>query len=275
MRPPAERRGRPRAHARPPRARSDEQGDRRHRARGPRRRDPIYEIDVEGLERAKPDVIVTQDLCDLCAVSIEDVRAAVARLARRDVRLVNVGPMALDHVWSDIQRTADAIGRRDLGAAIVTRLKERVAEVEQRARRRRVRPKVVTIEWLEPLMLGGLWMPELVALAGGTPLGARVGAHGPTPERSALEALDPDVVLVAPCGFTVERTLGEIDVLHANLPRRWRAVRERRVYVADGNAFFNRPGPRIVESLELLATCVHPDAFADVAARHPRALLRL
>jgi iron complex transport system substrate-binding protein len=123
---------------------------------------------------------------------------------------------------------------------------------------------VVTLEWLAPVMIGGMWMPELVELAGGEPLVTRPGEHAPTLERDDLAALDPEVVLVKPCGFSLERTLDELDVLRDALPRNWRA----RVYVADGNAFFNRPGPRIVESLEILAACVHPQAFADLAAKH-------
>jgi len=107
-------------------------------------------------------------------------------------------------------------------------------------------------------------MPELVELAGGEPLVTRPGEHAPTLERDDLAALDPEVVLVKPCGFSLQRTLDELDVLRDALPRNWRA----RVYVADGNAFFNRPGPRIVESLEILAACVHPQAFAELAAKH-------
>jgi iron complex transport system substrate-binding protein len=113
-------------------------------------------------------------------------------------------------------------------------------------------------------MIGGMWMPELVALAGGEPLVTRPGDHAPTFGPEALAALDPEVVIVKPCGFPLDRTLEELDVLREALPRRWRA----RVYVADGNAYFNRPGPRIVESLEIMAACVHPEAFPDFAAKH-------
>jgi iron complex transport system substrate-binding protein len=109
-----------------------------------------------------------------------------------------------------------------------------------------------------------MWMPELVALAGGEPLVTRPGDHAPTFDLDALSALDPEVVLVKPCGFPLGRTLEELDVLRESLPRGWRA----RVYVADGNAYFNRPGPRIVESLEIMAACVHPEAFAELARKH-------
>ena len=224
----------------------------------------IYEIDVERLRRTAPEVIVTQDLCDVCAVSIDDVRAAVARLARQDVAIVNLHPMRLADIWRDVAHVAEAIGRSADGEALVAALRARVAEVARRAATLRRRPRVITIEWLAPVMIGGMWMPELVELAGGDPLVTRPGEHAPTLERHDLAALDPEVVVVKPCGFRLERTLDELDVLLDALPRGWRG----RVYVADGNAFFNRPGPRIVESLEILAACVHPQAFEDLAAKH-------
>ena len=224
----------------------------------------IYQIDVEGLRRAQPDVIVTQDLCSVCAVSLDDVRAAVARLARQEVTIVNLHPTRLEDVWSDIFRVAEAIGLAGIGRQVVADLRERVAGIERRAASVRGRPRVLTIEWIDPVMIGGMWMPELVTLAGGEPLVTRPGDHAPTLDRERLAALDPDVVLVKPCGFGLERTLEELDVLREALPRSWRA----RVYLADGNAYFNRPGPRMVESLEILAACVHPDAFADFAGKH-------
>jgi iron complex transport system substrate-binding protein len=227
----------------------------------------IFEIDAAKLEAARADVIVTQDLCDLCAVSIDDVRATIARLARRDVRVVNLGPLRLADVWCDIKRTADAIDRHEEGLALVERLEARVADIAAVARSAGHRPTVLALDWIDPLMVAGLWMPELVTLAGGTPLLVTPGGHGHALDARALEAIDPDVVFVAACGFGVERTLEEADVLRARLPSRWRAVRERRVYVADGNAFFNRPGPRLVESLEILASAVHPRAFGGSMAR--------
>jgi iron complex transport system substrate-binding protein len=121
------------------------------------------------------------------------------------------------------------------------------------------RPRVLTVEWLEPVMIGGTWMPELVELAGGTPLVTRAGDHAPTLTDAALRELDPDVVLVKPCGYDVARTLEERDRVEAIAGLFPRA----RTWVADGNAFFNRPGPRIVESLEILAAAVHPEVFGE------------
>jgi len=228
----------------------------------------IYEIDLERLREARPDVIVTQDLCDVCAVSFDDVRSAVARLARKDVAIVNLHPMRLGDIWDDLARVGEAIGRGGIGARVVAELRARVAGIARRAAPLRRRPRVVTLEWIAPVMIGGMWMPELVTLSGGEPLVTRPGDHAPTLGPEALAALDPDVVLVKPCGFALGRTLEELEVLREALPSGWRA----RVYVADGNAYFNRPGPRIVESMEIMAACVHPEAFPDFAGKHAASL---
>jgi iron complex transport system substrate-binding protein len=130
----------------------------------------------------------------------------------------------------------------------------------------------VSIEWIDPLMLGGTWMPELIDLAGGTPLGVGRGEPAPTVAPEALTALGPEVIVVKPCGFTLERTLSELPVLQSALLTHVPST--TRVYAADGNAFFNRPGPRLIESLEILAACFHPDSFPDFARKHARSVAR-
>jgi iron complex transport system substrate-binding protein len=236
----------------------------------------IYDIHVERLRDAKPDVIVTQDLCEVCAVSLHDVRAAVARLAAHDVTIVNLHPTRLGDIWNDVERVAGSIDRAAVGRDLVQDLGARVADIERRASALAEKPAVLTVEWIDPVMVGGMWMPELVSLAGGEALVTAPGDRAPTLSREQLEALDPDVVVVKPCGFDIRRTLEEVHVLRGTLPwDSWRAVAERRVYVADGNAFFNRPGPRIVESLEILAACLHPEAFGDLAAKHAASVVRL
>jgi iron complex transport system substrate-binding protein len=178
---------------------------------------------------------------------------------------------------------AVALGREREAVAVLADMDRRVAHVKQRAaqwlarRGARQAPAVLTLEWIEPPMVGGTWMPELVALAGGRPLVTEPGQHAPTLTREQLAALDPapDVVVIKPCGFPLERLVKEASTLEALLGRMpWPAVREGRVWIADGNAYFNRPGPRIVDSLEILAACVHPEAFADLAAHHAGAFRR-
>jgi iron complex transport system substrate-binding protein len=238
----------------------------------------VYDVDAELLAALAPDVIVTQDLCRVCAVSIDDLRTAVARLAAKaDLRLVSLHPRRLGDILDDIARVAEAVGRPAAGQRVVAGLRNRIQQVQTVASRPPRRPRVVTVEWIQPVMLGGLWMPELIELAGGQPLGVAAGAPAPTVGPDVLARLAPDVVVVKPCGFTVQRTLAELPVLGRTLP--WAAWtgqgRAARVYVADGSAYFNRSGPRIVDSLELLAALLHPGRFPDQAARLAGAAVRI
>jgi iron complex transport system substrate-binding protein len=236
----------------------------------------VYDVDVELLAALAPDVIVTQDLCRVCAVSVDDVRTAVAQLAHKaEVRLVSLHPRRLDDILDDVERVAAALGRGGEGRRVVAGLRERIGRVRTVAAAAPQRPRVLAVEWIEPVMLGGLWMPELIELAGAVPLGVAAGEPAPTVDRELLAELAPDVVVVKPCGFTVARTLEELPVLARTMP--WEAWTRRgvRVYLADGNAYFNRSGPRIVDSLELLAALVHPERFGDEAARFADAAARV
>jgi iron complex transport system substrate-binding protein len=237
----------------------------------------IYSVDDERLGALRPEVIVTQDLCEVCAVSLDDVRAAVARLAEREhVQIVSLRPTRLGDVLGDLERVAAAIGRSERGAEVRGELEWRLAKIARRgaaAVRERGRPRVVSLEWIEPLMLGGTWMPELIELAGGEAVGAAAGAPAPTVTPAQLAALRPDVVVVKPCGFALPRTMEERSVIERDVLARVSAA--ARVVVTDGNAFFNRPGPRLVESLEIMAACVHPEAFADFAEHHAAVMQRL
>ncbi|QDU65795.1 ABC transporter substrate-binding protein [Engelhardtia mirabilis] len=236
----------------------------------------VYEVELDRLREAQPDVIVTQDLCDVCAVSLDDVRRALHELAREDVTIVSCKPMRLAHVWEDVRRVGAALGRRAEGERVALELERRVADLAVRARTIGHRPTVLTIEWLDPVMVGGTWCPELVRAAGGRALVAVAGQYSPVLGRAELANLDPDVVVLKPCGFDLERTEAELPLLAEALPwEAWRAVRRGRVYLADGNAYFNRPGPRLVESAEILAACVHPTEFADLAERHAGAVRRV
>ena len=236
----------------------------------------VYEIDVDRLREARPDVVVTQDLCDVCAVSIEDVRRSLAELAGRDIEVVNLRPKRLADVWNDVRFVGRSLGRSERSEKLAADLEHRARHIAERAAKLRERPSVLSIEWLDPVMIGGMWMPELVTLAGGTSLVTEPGQHAPTLTRSELAEIDPDVVLIKPCGFDLARTSEDLALLRVNLPwEHWRTVRAGRVYVADGNAFFNRPGPRLVESLEILAACVHPDAFSEFLRCHAASMRRV
>jgi iron complex transport system substrate-binding protein len=221
----------------------------------------VFEVDVEALRAARPDVVVTQDLCEVCAVSIDDVRAAARSIG---AEIVSLHPVRLGDVLEDVRRVGRALDRASRAEEVVGGLQHRVDSVRGRAAGLG-KPAVLTVEWLDPVMIGGTWMPELVEIAGGRALAARAGEPAPTLSRAELARLEPDVVLVKPCGFDLDRTRREaVPFLETVRELGWRAD----VWLADGNAYFNRPGPRIVDSLEILAACVHPETFADLAARY-------
>jgi iron complex transport system substrate-binding protein len=234
----------------------------------------LYTVDEATLAALAPDLILTQDLCQVCAVSLDDVRSAVARLSRRDsLNIVSLSPTRLAHVLDDIETVARAVNRASEGQRLRSTLEARVRAIAERARTAAARPRVVSIEWLAPIMLGGTWMPELIEYAGGFAAGAQAGDPAPTVSVHELSSLAPDVVLVKPCGFDIARTLCERVVIEQTILA---ALGSKvRVLVSDGNAFFNRPGPRLVESLEILAACVHPALFPDFVEKHTGALVAL
>jgi iron complex transport system substrate-binding protein len=227
----------------------------------------IYSLDEDALAQAAPDLIVTQDLCEVCAVSLDDVQRAVERLAHRDlVRVVSLRPTRLGDVLGDIERIAAALGRSGEGERLRAALEARIAAIASRVPVGARRPTVASIEWIEPLMLAGTWMPELIELAGGRPVGPPAGALARTIDSGELARLRPDVVLVKPCGFALARTLAERERVERSIVAA--LAPGARVYATDGNAFFNRPGPRLVESLEILAACIHPEIFMDFRSKH-------
>jgi iron complex transport system substrate-binding protein len=222
----------------------------------------VYRVDAERLRALAPSVVLTQEQCDVCAASPRDVEAALCTWTGARPRVISLAPQTLGDVWTDLVTVATALGVRERGESLAQALACRVAHVSERARRIQPQPRVAMIEWIEPLMAAGNWMPELVALAGGTNVFGETGRHSPWLAWPALRAADPDVLVVMPCGFDLGLTRREMAPLAAQSGfGELRSVRAGRVYLADGNQYFNRPGPRLVESLEILAEILHPDAF--------------
>jgi iron complex transport system substrate-binding protein len=221
----------------------------------------VYKVDVEKLRELKPEVIVTQTQCEVCAVSLKDVEAALGEGLDCSPKLVPLQPNALEDVWADIQRVADALGAGPQGTQLTARLKERMRRTAVRAK---VLPRtsVACIEWIDPLMAAGNWMPELVEMAGGRDLFGQAGKHSPWMEYEKLRTQDPEFIVILPCGFDIARAKSEMPALTRKPGwKKLKAVKKGRVYLADGNQYFNRPGPRLADSLDILAEILHPEVF--------------
>lgn len=222
----------------------------------------IYKVDAERLRSLAPDVIITQSQCEVCAVSENDLRAALADWLGSPPVVVSLAPSSLADVADSFRTIADAIDLPAAGAALASGLLDHVENLAAKTSLLEERPAVATIEWIEPLMTAGNWVPELIAAAGGENLFGAAGAHSPWLAWDDLRAADPEVIVAMPCGFGLGRTQAEVRSLTSREGwRELRAVREGRVAIADGNRYFNRPGPRLAESAEILAEILHPDRF--------------
>ncbi|MBF2076538.1 MAG: cobalamin-binding protein [Synechococcales cyanobacterium C42_A2020_086] len=218
----------------------------------------VYRIKTDVLEALKPTHILTQAQCEVCAVSLADVEQAVAILTGSQPQIISLQPNTLSDVWNDIQRVAAAFNQD--ATQPLAELQQRVERCAHRTPIAPQSPTVACIEWLDPLMAAGNWIPELVTLAGGHCEFGVVGQHSPWLSWDALIEANPDVIICMPCGFDLERTRQEAQWLCQH--PQWmqlKAVQTNRVYVTDGNQYFNRPGPRLVDSLEILTEILHPD----------------
>jgi iron complex transport system substrate-binding protein len=230
----------------------------------------LYGLDDAKLAALEPDLIVTQELCAVCAVSYEIVDRAAKRL-RGDPRVVSLEPSSLEDVFSTITLLGELAGAQEGAARLLASLRARVDALREHVASR-PRERVLVLEWTEPPMSAGHWTPGLVELAGGTPVLGDAGVNSRVLTWDAIAASDPDVVIVAPCGFGLERAQREIASLTPESARAFaslRAVREGRAYAMDGNAYVNRPGPRLVDTAEMFAAAIagNVEAYAGELAR--------
>jgi iron complex transport system substrate-binding protein len=223
----------------------------------------IYQINTDVLEKLQPTHIVTQDQCDVCAVTLSEVEKAVASLTDSSPEIVSLQPNVLRDLWTDIERVANVFGVNSQN--LLKNLEARVKIVEQKTQglsKIEHLPTVACIEWTDPLMIAANWIPELVSLAGGKPTFGVTGQSSTSLKWEALLSANPDVIIFMLCGLNLERTRQEVQLL-TQLPE-WQQVhayQTGRVYITDGNSYFNRPGPRLVDSLEILAELLHPEIF--------------
>ena len=231
----------------------------------------VYDLDIELLKSLQPDFIITQDLCDVCAVSFEQVEKACQEVLDKNTRIISLKPKMLGDIWDDVQNVANQLSVSEKGNEFKAETEERIKVVQNRCENRTAR-KVLTIEWLDPIYIGGMWLPEMIDIVGGQVCIAKSGQLAPIVKKEDLEKIEPDVVVVKPCGYKLNQTLKELELLREQLPD-WE--NPPRIYLVDGNSYFNRPGPRILDSLEILAYCTHPEFFADFGERYKTSIIEL
>jgi iron complex transport system substrate-binding protein len=226
----------------------------------------VYEVDTELLKALKPDVILTQSQCAVCAVTPGDLEESLASWVGALPTLISLAPDSLSDVWTDLIRVGAVMGASTAAEQAVKALQARLEALRAWTSSRGWRPRVASVEWIDPLMAAGNWVPELIDVAGGEPLFAVAGQHSPWLEWDAFAAADPDIIIMMPCGNSIAQTIGDFDALAARPG--WAdltAVRTDRVYAADGHHYFNRPGPRLVESAEIVAEVIDDALNGSVA----------
>lgn len=219
----------------------------------------IYYINEKLLKELKPDIIFTQSQCEVCAVSVSDVEKALNNITGLSSRVISVEPNSVEDIFNDILTIAEILNVRKKGKELVELIKAKIDSTEKIVYQKSS-PSVAAIEWIDPLMAAGNWVPQLIRVAGGKNLFGEAGKHSPWMKYNDLVEQDPEIIIVMPCGYDIKKTLIEIKTLESK--KGWgslKAVRNRNVYITDGNQFFNRPGPRIIESLEILLEIIHSD----------------
>jgi iron complex transport system substrate-binding protein len=221
----------------------------------------LYLLDEERLREAAPDVILTQGLCDVCAIDYNEVVAASETLAKKP-KIVSLTPNCLTDVLDDVARVGEATGRRHIAERVVEELEQRISSVREQAATSSARPRVACLEWFDPIYLAGHWVPEMIEIAGAEDVLGRRGEPSEKVEWQSIRESMPEIIVLMPCGFDVPRTLREAGVLERlegwhDLP----AVKAGKVFAVNGHAFFSRPGPRLVDGLEILAHIIHPKIF--------------
>jgi iron complex transport system substrate-binding protein len=224
----------------------------------------VYQLDTDTLRALRPDVIVTQDHCEVCAVSYAEVVDAVHQVVGTHVDVVSLRPALLQDIWDDIRHVGEVTGRQRQADTLLEQLFARISTIIAESIMVQQPPRVAVIEWMAPLMLAGNWMPELIQIGGGSDGLCTPGEHSPIVAWPRLLEYAPEVLAVIPCGYRLAQTLTELPALQQlpgwdTLP----AVRQGQVYAVDGKTYFNRPGPRIVDSVELLAGLIHPALFGE------------
>ena len=213
----------------------------------------VYEVNTDLLKNLAPDLIITQAQCEACAVSLNDVKKAVSDWVGNKPDIVSLEPNYLDEVWSDFERVGEKLNSSDSYLKFKTEIEQRLENLKQKSQQLSKRPTVVCVEWIDPLMIAANWVPELVDVAGGINLLTKPGSHSHIFKWEEIIESNPEFIIMMPCGFDINRTLEEIEILKQKTDwSKLEAVKSNHVFVVDGNQYFNRPGPRLIESAEIL-----------------------
>lgn len=224
----------------------------------------IYLIDSERLSEMEPDLIITQGLCDVCAVSENEV-TEVCEVLRNSPQILSLEPSTIGEIMDSILLLGEVTGTKKKASQLVEDFRKRIEAVEKKLSGERYRPGVFCLEWLDPPYAAGHWVPEMVKTAGGEPLVSKAGKSSFKTTWDEILESSPDYLIIMPCGFDVEKTLDAIEEVISGV-KQWnalRAVKKGHCYIVDANSYFSRPSPRVVDGIELLAGIIHPDIFTQ------------
>ena len=217
----------------------------------------LYDVNNPLVAELQPDVIITQEQCDVCAVTFDDVKEAICTMLQKEVKIVSLNPTSLSEIFEDVHRVSRAIDADP--EPLLAKMRESIERVESVTRTIAPKPRVAIVEWIDPIFVGANWMPALIELAGGVPVFGKDGEKSFVIEIADLLRENPDVIIIAPCGFKLSQTKQDLHLLTSKPEwQQLRAVKNHRVYLCDGNAYFNRSTPRLLtECLPLLAGLIH------------------
>ncbi len=224
----------------------------------------VYKVDTEKLKDLDPDFIITQAHCEACAVNFSEVKNIVNNHLKKKVKIISLKPNTLGDVLNDIRKVAKELNiNNKIKNKLIGNLESRLKNIENLTSVQKIKPTVACIEWIDPLMAAGNWIPEMVTIAGGRDVLGKSGKNSYWIEFKKIKNYDPDIIIFLPCGFNIKKTKNELnDCIKKD--RSWKflkAFKEKKLFIADGNQFFNRPGPRLIESVEILAEIIHPKVF--------------
>jgi len=224
----------------------------------------VYKVDIQKLKELDPDFIITQAHCDVCAVSFSEVKNIVNKYFNRKTKIISLEPNTLNDVFDDIKRVAKGLNiENESNNKLIENLKIRLKKIKNLSAIQKQKPSVACIEWIDPLMIAANWIPEMVEIAGGANILGKSGVNSHWIKFEEIIDQNPEIIIFIPCGFNIEKTKKELDnyIKKNNSLRSLKAYKNHKLFVADGNQFFNRPGPRLIESLEIFAEIIHPNIF--------------